>query len=96
MSVDKIELRRLAEAECISSELGSFDNPKLCSVILSVLDELEECAADASRWRCVRNAIPMASPYAVWREGSHVVLGKDADELVDNFLADCKGMGDEC
>lgn len=45
---------------------------------------------DAERWHCVRNSIPLGSPYAVWREGSHVVLGKDADDLVDNFLAALK------
>lgn len=48
--------------------------------------DLPALLKDAERWRCVRNAIPMQSPYAVWREGSHVVLGKDADDLVDNFL----------
>lgn len=49
--------------------------------------EIASLRKDAERWRCVRNAIPMQSPYAVWREGSHVVLGKDADDLVDNFLS---------
>ncbi|MDG9927434.1 MULTISPECIES: ead/Ea22-like family protein [unclassified Pseudomonas] len=53
--------------------------------------EVEVLRLDAARWQCVRNAIPMQSPYAVWREGSHVVLGKDADEMVDNFLAAKEG-----
>lgn len=48
--------------------------------------EVEALRKDAERWRCVRNAVPMQSPYAVWREGSHPVFGRDADELVDNFL----------
>lgn len=52
--------------------------------------ELEACRKDARRWWCVRNAVQLQSPYAVWREGSHPVLGKDADELVDNFLAQVK------
>jgi len=55
-----------------------------------VRDENENLRQDARRWQCVRNAVPMQSPYAVWREGSHVVLGKDADELVDNFLSHAK------
>lgn len=58
--------------------------------------ELEALRKDARRWQCVRNAVPMQSPYAVWREGTHVVLGKDADELVDNFLSSAKeGMANE-
>lgn len=57
----------------------------------SLRAEVEALRKDALRWKCVRNAIPMQSPYAVWREGSHLVLGKDADELVDNFLADKDG-----
>ena len=52
--------------------------------------ENDSLRLDARRWRCVRNAVPMKSPYAVWREGSHLVLGKDADELVDNFLSHAK------
>lgn len=55
-----------------------------------VKDENESLRPDARRWQCVRNAVPMQSPYAVWREGSHLVLGKDADELVDNFLSHTK------
>lgn len=35
------ELKRLAEAECISSELGSFENPQLCAAILDLLAENE-------------------------------------------------------
>lgn len=31
------ELKRLAEAECISSELGSFENPQLCAAILELI-----------------------------------------------------------
>lgn len=57
-------------------------------------EESEALRSDARRWQCVRNAIQMQSPYAVWREGSHVVLGKDADDLVDNFLANAKDRGD--
>lgn len=49
--------------------------------------ENERLRKDAERWRCVRNAVSMKSPYAVWREGSQVILGKDADVLVDNFLS---------
>lgn len=56
----------------------------------AALAELEACRKDARRWWCVRNAVQLQSPYAVWREGSHPVLGKDADELVDNFLAQVK------
>lgn len=52
--------------------------------------ENDSLRKDARRWGCVRNAITMQSPYAVWREGTQVVLGKDADELVDNFLANAK------
>lgn len=55
--------------------------------------EVEALQKDAERWQCVRNAIPMQSPYAVWREGSHLVLGKDADDLVDNFLSKSKEVG---
>lgn len=65
------------------------------AAILRALDELEACKADAERWRCVRNAVPMQSPYAVWREGSHVVLGQDADQTVDNFLSSCKAAKSE-
>lgn len=52
----------------------------------SMVRNVEAMAKDARRWQCVRNAVPIQSPYAVWLEGSHPVLGKDADELVDNFL----------
>lgn len=60
------------------------------AAILELIAENERLRKDAERWKCVRNAIPMQSPYAVWREGSHVVLGRDADELIDNFLASKK------
>lgn len=52
--------------------------------------EVEGLRKDSRRWKCVRNAILMQSPFAVWREGAQVVLGKDADELLDNFLANAK------
>ena len=35
------ELKRLAEAECISSELGSFENPHLCAAILELIADNE-------------------------------------------------------
>lgn len=35
------ELKKLAEAECISSELGSFENPQLCAAILELIAENE-------------------------------------------------------
>ncbi|WP_122408963.1 hypothetical protein [Pseudomonas viridiflava] len=66
-------LEPIPDVDGWSSKLPGYDLPTLLR--------------DAERWRCVRNAIPMQSPYAVWREGSHVVLGKDADDLVDNFLS---------
>lgn len=65
---------------------------EVCAERDALKAECEGLRKDARRWQCVRNAIPMQSPYAVWREGSHVVLGKDADDLVDNFLSHSVGV----
>lgn len=89
------DFRGAANPTAILALLDELDN---CSLSWGLLNaerdqlraEVEALRKDSLRWQCVRNAIPMQSPYVVWREGSHVVLGKDADEMVDNFLYSAK------
>lgn len=83
-------LDREAQAIC-EARHAEFQRDEAYAECARLREELEKVRKDASRWLCVRNAVPLQSPYAVWREGSHVVRGKDADDLVDNFLSHAKG-----
>lgn len=95
-SQDKFEAwasEHLPHLYLTKTDEGAYASPitRTCFVGWSARDgEVDGLRKDAERWQCVRNAIPMKSPYAIWREGSHLVLGKDADELVDNFLSHAK------
>ena len=52
-----------------------------------LIARLRAAEADAKRWKCVRNAIQMKSPYAVWHERTRLVLGRHADAEIDSFMA---------
>lgn len=79
------ELKRLAEAECISSELGSFENPQLCAAILELIAEADR----ANYWKQRAKSAEGHLFASDWREACKALhkhtaaAATDWDELSD-------------
>lgn len=48
---DYTELKRLAEEQCISSDLGMFEDHQLCENILDLIAERDQLKADSEKLR---------------------------------------------